>query len=110
MKLKLMMLGMSLGALLLSGCNLLNLMGKPSLTSEQYKLLENMCSESKKMQQELMIYMVINKLPQRRVILDWQNMLTVHTQRMSLLIPIIIMWYLRSVQRMTVGNNLMKDN
>ena len=44
MKLKLMMLGMSLGALLLSGCNLLNLMGKPSLTSEQYKLLENMCS------------------------------------------------------------------
>ena len=48
MKLKLMMLGMSLGALLLSGSNLLNLMGKPSLTSEQYKLLENMCSESKK--------------------------------------------------------------
>jgi hypothetical protein len=44
MKLKLMMLGMSLGALLLSGSNLLNLMGKPSLTSEQYKLLENMCS------------------------------------------------------------------
>ncbi len=43
-----MMFVISLGSVLMSGCNLLNLTGAPSLTDEQYKLSENMCNESRK--------------------------------------------------------------